>query len=73
LADLEWVRENPVMAEQGNWNDEQYVREHHMLDALCFGQRRGQGLRPGFGWESELTGLPQKERAPEGALGGRRF
>jgi magnesium chelatase family protein len=36
LADLEWVRENPGMAEQGNWNDEQHVREQHILDALSF-------------------------------------
>jgi magnesium chelatase family protein len=36
LADLEWVRENPGMAEQGNWINEQHVREHHILDALSF-------------------------------------
>jgi predicted ATPase with chaperone activity len=44
LADLEWVRENPVMAEQGNWNDEKYVREHQMLDALCFRATQGAGI-----------------------------
>ena len=36
LADLEWVRENPGMAEQGNWINEQHVRAHYILDALRF-------------------------------------
>jgi magnesium chelatase family protein len=36
LADLDRVRENPDVAGRCEPNDEQHVREHHMLDALNF-------------------------------------